>query len=293
MNRERLKTDGAASQEWSQYYHDDRLRGIEVLHARFLRHRYPRHSHDYGVVALVERGAASCWYRGAQHTASSGQVFVMNAGEPHTGDPVLADGYVYRVLYPRLDYLEQVAREIGTGAGAVFLKGTVLDDCVLRSLLSKFHACLAEHAPAAACESALLNALGWLITRHTEPNVVARKVGRERPAVKLAKDLMETHFDEDISISRLAKLCSLSPFYFARTFESETGLPPHAYLESVRIRRVREFLDRGDTVVSAALSAGFVDQSHLTHRFKRILGITPGQYVRERKIQRDRRSFRP
>lgn len=269
-------------QEWSHYYHPDHLPGIEVLHARFVRHRYPRHSHNYAVVALVERGAASFWYRGTQHTAAAGQVFVIDAGEAHTGDPVRGGGYVYRVLYPQLDYLTQVVRDVAPRTETLCFTGAIVDDRVLAALLARFHACIADHASAAECESALLEALARLITRHGDPQCAARAVGHERPAVKLAKEFMETHFAEDLSISRLARMCSLSPFYFARAFERGTGLPPHAYLESVRIRKVREFLDRGENLVSAAFSAGFVDQSHLTHRFKRILGITPGQYIRDR-----------
>jgi AraC-like DNA-binding protein len=82
----------------------------------------------------------------------------------------------------------------------------------------------------------------------------------------------------------------LSPFYFARAFQSETGLPPHVYLENERIRRVRAFLDRGEPLGCAAVMAGYSDQSHLTRRFKRFLGITPGQYVRQAGIRRDARS---
>lgn len=103
---------------------------------------------------------------------------------------------------------------------------------------------------------------------------------RERPAVRAAREYMETHYADDISIARLAALVSLSPHHFARAFGREVGLPPHTYLEIIRVRKAREFLDRGDTVVSAALSAGFVDQSHLTKRFKRFLGITPGKYAK-------------
>jgi len=109
----------------------------------------------------------------------------------------------------------------------------------------------------------------------------------EHPAVRAAREYIETHFAEDVTIPKLATLVSLSPFYFARAFEKEIGLPPHAYLESIRIRKACELLDQGHTVVSAALSAGYVDQSHLTHRFKRILGITPGQYVQRSKIRQD------
>ncbi|MGH8186357.1 MAG: AraC family transcriptional regulator [Steroidobacteraceae bacterium] len=38
-------------------------------------------------------------------------------------------------------------------------------------------------------------------------------------------------------------------------------------------------LDRGSSIAEVALAVGYADQSHLTHRFKRLLGITPGQYA--------------
>jgi transcriptional regulator GlxA family with amidase domain len=112
----------------------------------------------------------------------------------------------------------------------------------------------------------------------------SRPADAVHPAVKKAREYMEAHFAEKVSVGALAALVSLSPYHFARAFKKETGLPPHACLENIRIRKVLEFLDRGHSLVSAALSAGYVDQSHLTHRFKRLLGITPGQYVMSRRV---------
>lgn len=274
--------------EWSRYYTDTRLHGLEVLHARFITHRYPRHSHDYFVIALVETGAASYWYRGAQRVATSGQVIVVNPDEPHTGEPATTGGYVYRVLYPRVEHLVQVAADLGAPPTVPFFKSSVLCDEPLALALSAFHRSLVAKAQSAKCERLLLRALARLLIHHTDPQVTPRTIGSERPAVRTACEYIQTHFAKDVSLSKLASVVSLSPYYFARAFERETGLPPHGYLENVRVRKAREFLDQGHTVVSAALLAGYVDQSHLTHRFKRFLGITPGQYVRNSKIQQDR-----
>ena len=41
----------------------------------------------------------------------------------------------------------------------------------------------------------------------------------ERPAVTAAREYMETHFAEDVTIAKLAALVSLIPFYFARAFD--------------------------------------------------------------------------
>ncbi|PYX26303.1 MAG: hypothetical protein DMG82_02215 [Acidobacteria bacterium] len=73
-------------------------------------------------------------------------------------------------------------------------------------------------------------------------------------------------------------LTARSPFHIARAFSQATGLPPHAYLESLRMRRARELLRSGISVVETALAVGYPDQSHFTHRFRRHTGFTPGQY---------------
>jgi AraC-like DNA-binding protein len=271
--------------EWSRYYHDHQPHNLDVLHARFIEHRYARHSHDYFVIALVETGTISYWYRGGQRVATAGQVFVVNPDEPHTGESAAPGGYIYRVLYPRVPYLAEVAADVGLVKSGVFCKGSVLQDLALARLLSGFHKRFAEKGSAALSESLLLQALARLTTNHCDPQVSPRAIGWERPAIRTACDYIQAHFAEHVSVSKLAKLVCLSPYYFARAFEKEMGLPPHAYLETVRIRRAREFLDLGQTVVATALSVGYVDQSHFTHRFKRFLGITPGQYAQNSKIR--------
>jgi AraC-like DNA-binding protein len=267
------------TEEWSRYYHDRELEGIEVLHARFVTHRYPRHAHEHGVIALVDRGAASYRYRGARQTAVQGQAFLINPGEPHTGDPAVADGYTYRVLYPTPEYLARVATDAGAMAWSGNFRGSVVDDPLLVSSLTAFHAGVEANASIARIEWFLLQALARLTTEHGETRVPIKSAGSEHSAVKRAREYLETHFAERISISKLASLTSLSPYYLARSFEKIVGLPPHAYLESVRVRKARGFLDQGYTLASAALLAGYADQSHFTHRFKSVLGITPGQYA--------------
>ena len=57
------------------------------------------------------------------------------------------------------------------------------------------------------------------------------------------------------------------------------GLTPHAYLNHIRVLRARDLLRQGCPIAQAAVNVGFVDQSHLHRHFKRIVGVTPGQYA--------------
>jgi AraC-like DNA-binding protein len=66
------------------------------------------------------------------------------------------------------------------------------------------------------------------------------------------------------------------------------GMPPHAFQTQLRITRAKEMLRRGWPISRVALEAGFADQSHLTRHFKRLLQVTPGQYIQNSKNVQDR-----
>jgi AraC-like DNA-binding protein len=71
----------------------------------------------------------------------------------------------------------------------------------------------------------------------------------------------------------------LSPYYLLRVFRDEVGMPPHAYLESRRIQQAQRLLKQGEPLAAVAHDLGFSTQSHFTTSFRRIIGVTPGQYV--------------
>jgi AraC-like DNA-binding protein len=84
----------------------------------------------------------------------------------------------------------------------------------------------------------------------------------------------------ETSLQMLAERAGVTPFRVIRAFRQATGLAPHQYLIQVRVERARQLLAAGAIPSMAALRTGFVDQSHLTHHFKRYLGITPANYQR-------------
>jgi AraC-like DNA-binding protein len=72
----------------------------------------------------------------------------------------------------------------------------------------------------------------------------------------------------------------LSPFHMIRVFSRTMGISPYAYLDQLRVLRGQALLSKGWSISHAAYAAGFSDQSHFTRHFKRVLGLTPGLYVR-------------
>ena len=81
-------------------------------------------------------------------------------------------------------------------------------------------------------------------------------------------------------MKQLAAIARLSVYHFARQFKVATGLPPHQYVIMRRVERARQLLQAGTdlSLAEVAASAGFSDQSQFSHHFKRLVGVTPGQF---------------
>jgi AraC-like DNA-binding protein len=118
-----------------------------------------------------------------------------------------------------------------------------------------------------------------LFGRYGQPKPSAAPKGRERNKMALVRDYIAAHYTQDISINDLAAVSGLSRYHLMRSFAREYGLPPHAYINQLRLSAARKLMIAGHRPADAAASVGFYDQSHLARLFKRAYGITPGAYA--------------
>ncbi len=264
--------------------------GIELLHAHFRRHEYPRHTHEMATIALMDVGAARFFYRGEVHTASAGDVFFINPGEVHTGGLAHPDGYGYRVIYLRPDRLDWLfaQRPDGTGGGSVAFGRTVVRDAQLAVLLDRVHTALVSgirHGYGLFQEQALLN-VGGLLRRYAGIGRVAERAPSDsadgalrRRAVAAARDYLEFHLADRVLLAELAEATGTSLFWLSRVFTDEVGMPPHAYQNSRRVDRAKRLLADGSPPTRVAGEVGFCDQAHFTRVFKRYTGTTPRRFA--------------
>jgi AraC-like DNA-binding protein len=81
--------------------------------------------------------------------------------------------------------------------------------------------------------------------------------------------------DEHLSVERLASLVDLSPHRFQHLFTQELGVPYRRYRSWMRMREAIAAIAAGTSFTRAAHSAGFCDQAHFTHDFRRTFGAPP------------------
>jgi AraC family transcriptional regulator len=135
---------------------------------------------------------------------------------------------------------------------------------------------------ALAAES-LANVLAVQLIRHIaapRKPVRTREGTLPRARLRAVIEYIEEHLDASPSLEQMAAVAHISPYHFARQFKAATGLPPHQYLITRRVEGARQVLQAGTDVSLAAVAAraGFADQSQFCRHFKRLVGVTPGQF---------------
>jgi AraC family transcriptional regulator len=129
----------------------------------------------------------------------------------------------------------------------------------------------------------LANVLAVQVIRH----VVApgRSAGRRDGALphcrlRAVLEYIEEHLDGDPTLAQMAAVARLSVYHFARQFKTATGLSPHQHVILRRVERAKQLLSGAGvpSLAEVAAQAGFSDQSQFTRHFKRLVGVTPGQF---------------
>lgn len=252
--------------------------GVDLLSARYVTHRYSRHVHTTYTVGLIESGVEEFEHAGSTLRAGAGQVLLLNPEVVHTGQAGVPEGWRYRVLYPAVEVVTQVAAELGASRGTPHFPDTVVDDPEAARLLRAVHGS-AESGDALAASSALHQALAVLLRRHAARPPDPSRRGAPPQAVRAARDILHERMSEPPSLDDLAAAVGVDRFALLRAFRAAYGLPPHAYLTNLRVTRARILLDAGVRPAEVAARLGFTDQAHLTRHFKRIVGVPPGAYL--------------
>ncbi|MCX5812487.1 MAG: AraC family transcriptional regulator [Proteobacteria bacterium] len=266
------------------------LGNLEFLHATFILHSFPRHTHETFAIGVIERGVQATYYGGSTHIATAGDICLVNPGEVHTGFSPHESGWTYRVFYPDASLLQRTAEAACVlGRRLPHFPSPIIKDQPLSQNILLFLKLLEESDVSLERESLLLSVLTQMIQRHADAGEGrAAYWKKKRCAVKTVLEYLDAHFTENVTLSELTDITDMSEFHLLRLFRGEVGLPPHAYLIQKRINYAKNLLSQRLTIAQTALEAGFTDQSHFTRRFKKIMGITPGQYCRNSNIVQER-----
>ena len=102
-------------------------------------------------------------------------------------------------------------------------------------------------------------------------------------AVESLIGYIRAHLTESLTLDALAEWAALSKSSLSHRFKAATGFSVTEYIIHCRIQYARTLLSRGCSVQHSGEAAGFGDNAHFIRTFRRITGMTPGQFARSSK----------
>lgn len=211
------------------------------------------------LISRFESGRSEFWTHGRTWTGAPGSIVVFQPGDVHK-DLKREAPITYQLIgfsAPSIDGLRvQRCLTVDDPRGAPF---------------QRLHDAVASGADAFTLECLLTE---------TQAAMVAMREPRLEPTrpVRRALGLMRERFADALTLDELSEYAALDKFHLCRAFRVQVGMPPHAYLTQLRILHAKELLASGTRPKDIAPLVGMYDQSQLNRHFRRIVGMTPGQF---------------
>lgn len=113
---------------------------------------------------------------------------------------------------------------------------------------------------------------------HPEKNAGGTLTKRDMQAVK---DYLDQHYAEKITLDDLSETFYINKYYLTRIFKEQFGITITACLLQMRITHAKQLLRFTDlSVEKIGQDCGMNDANYFARMFKKIEGITPGEYRR-------------
>lgn len=109
----------------------------------------------------------------------------------------------------------------------------------------------------------------------------ARPSFPQRQNLQEIKEYLDRHFAEHITLDDLAERFFLNKFYLTRIFKEQFGISINIYITQNRITRAKQLLRFSDLSMEAiGQQCGLSDANYFSRVFKKLEGMTPGEYRR-------------
>src|SRR6266704_2160202 len=106
--------------------------------------------------------------------------------------------------------------------------------------------------------------------------LVVRRENDQSTNMTRARQFIEDHQAEPLSLGRIAQVANISRHYFCKMFKKATGMKFTNYLSRVRVEQSKALLLNPNSRISeAAFACGFQSMTNFNREFKRIVGRSP------------------
>lgn len=257
----------------TKYHRFPFLDQLSVLKADNYATSFPAHRHEEYSITLVRRGFETTKIHGKELETLTGTISFTPPKEIHANPNGNKGTYDFTTFYPCPELLHQLLPKkalVATGC-------TIRDEQVFQGLL--------DWQKSPSDPTVFTDLIRRLLHQLPIPAESGGEMtGKEMQQMAGVVAYIESHLEDPIKLSDLARVAGLSEAHFLRLFKKQRGITPLQFVTLRRIEMAKMLLHRGSPPAATALQVGFYDQSHFHRFFLRHTGLTPGQFQRNSNI---------
>lgn len=199
---------------------------------------------------------------------------VISSRQPHTMDATPLPFHAVLFVEPETREGRALTERFST-SGIAALRAELIAD-VGSTLITTWRTVRTAAAVEAAAKAVITT-----LTDGVEPSVVSDE------RILRATAYIRSHLNSSLTLDEVADVACLSPSRFRHLFVEQTGMALRPYVLWRRFLRVWELLMAGESLSTAAHSAGFADAAHLTRTCRRMFGFPPSALQIEGPLRRE------
>lgn len=238
---------------------------------------FPNHVHDYYVFGIVEKGGRVLQCRNKEYLLWRGDVMLLSPYDNHGCAQKSKEAFCYKAINIPNSVMNRYISEFDLKCGNLSFCENVIKDDEIYNWINLLYQKITQEAEKFEKEELLIILIFMLLERYGSRNAVLNEFNAE---VEKACSFMQAEYEQHITLDDLCSVTALSKSTLLRAFTKAKGITPYRYLQSVRVNKVKELLEKGISPAEAAQRLGFADQSHLTRYFGDFIGVSPSQYKR-------------
>lgn len=123
------------------------------------------------------------------------------------------------------------------------------------------------------------NEKGLLLSLLYTLGKLLNSVGTTNDRINETVTFITTHYNSEISIKELADSCNLSQSRYMYLFKEQTGMAPHAFQQTLRIKNCMTLLSSTRlSIADICELSGYHDPLYFSRVFRKYVGVSPRQY---------------
>jgi len=236
---------------------------------------YKTHSHTQLSTGAIEEGVTLVQYLGQERAARAGDIVLIEPSQAHSCNPQENQLRSYHMLYLDTEWcLDRLSAIYQHKIEHLHCDQFIVEDnSLFKTYLLLVQAMLGQRL--VELESLLESLSFSILSQYCAP----RLAGDEEHEITrylrrhLVSDLLSPPTLDDLATELACRKETI-----IRLFKQDTGLPPMAFLNNVRIEKAKSLLRTGTGIAEVATETGYVDQSHFHRAFASYTASTPRQY---------------